>query len=117
MSSRLILGIFLGFLFDSFLTFPPGTYLTAFFIEAFLVDFLKTSFSDVKLPVIQGINMGIMLITFSMFVVVGSSAIGRITSEVEYWNGIRIGIAAGILSWAIIVSIFYTAGTYYLQNR
>lgn len=113
LSSRLALGIFLGVLFDSFHIFPPGTYLIAFLVEAFLVNFLKVSFSNAKLPVVQGISMGIMLMTFSMFVVAGSTAIGRITSEVEYWSGLGVGIAGGTLLWALILSAIYTAITHY----
>jgi cell shape-determining protein MreD len=117
LSARLILGILLGFLLDGFHTFPPGTYLLVFLIEAFLVDFLRIYFSDTKLPVIQGISMGIMLAVFPLLTIAGSAVLGRITSEKVYWEGVVAGIAAGTLFWTLTLSLLTTGLTRYFANK
>ena len=117
LTARLILGVIFGFLLDSFHTFPPGTYLLLFLIEAFLVDFLRISFSDTKLPVIQGISMGIMLAVLPMLVIAGSTVLGLIISEKVYWGGVLAGIAGGTLFWALTLAVLTTGLTRYFVNK
>ena len=117
LSARLILGILLGFLLDSFHTFPPGTYLLVFLMEAFLVDFLRIYFSDTKRPVIQGISAGIMLAVFPILLIVGSMILGLIISEKVYWEGALALIAGGTLFWALTLSVLTAGMTYYFADK
>ncbi len=105
---RLWLALGLGLVFDSFRTFPFGTYLIVFFLEALLVEILQAFFSSMRSSLTQGVSLGIMLLFFFGSVPGSAWLISRMTGSTGTFGILLLPTVVGAILWTGIFALVFT---------
>lgn len=105
---RVIFAVIFGIMADAVSVFPFGTHLISFLATSFFVEFLHMTFSNIKVPLTQGVALGAMLTLFYGISIISDFFLSSSEISILRWPLQSIAsLLSGILSWSILVPAIF----------